>query len=277
MPFLDHVLRGRHVPPERQARGRPPLRALRRREPDQRPEPGAPRGAPRGARRARPAPAALLGQPELASVPRRRAPGDGGRRRQAARSRSSPRRIARTRGAASTSRTSRARGPRSGRARRWSTSCASSTITRGSSRPTPTVCAMRSPRCRRPAARRRGIAFTAHSIPAAMAAGSDYVAQLRRDVRPGGGGGRRASAGRSSTRAGAARLSSRGSSRTSSTTSTPSRPRASRTSSWRRSASCPTTWRSSTTLTPRPASAPPRSASASCEPGRRGPTRPSCG
>ena len=164
MPFLDQ----RAARPQRaaraHARGRAPLRALRRREPDQRPEPRAHRGAAAGARRPRAAPAALLGQPQLAPVPRRHAARDGGRRRRRGRSRSSPRPTARTRAAASTSRTSSGRAPRWGPARPSSTSCASSTTTPASSRPTPTSCARRS-HAAAAAPRRRGSSFTAHSIP----------------------------------------------------------------------------------------------------------------
>ena len=82
-PFLDHVLRGRNVPPGAPARGGAPLRTVRRREPDQRAEPGAARGDPGRARRSRTAPAALLGQQELAPLPRRHPPRDGGGRRPA--------------------------------------------------------------------------------------------------------------------------------------------------------------------------------------------------
>ena len=39
IPFLENVTRGRNVPRERLEEVAPPLRALRRRQPDQRPEP----------------------------------------------------------------------------------------------------------------------------------------------------------------------------------------------------------------------------------------------
>ena len=39
MPFLENVTRGRNVPRERLEEVGAPLRALRRRQPDQRPEP----------------------------------------------------------------------------------------------------------------------------------------------------------------------------------------------------------------------------------------------
>ena len=45
MPFLENVTRGRNVPRERLLGGRPPLRAVRRRQPDQRAEPRADRRA----------------------------------------------------------------------------------------------------------------------------------------------------------------------------------------------------------------------------------------
>ena len=48
-PFLEHVSAGRRSPGA-QARGGPPLRAVRGVSPDQRPEPGAHRRSPRGAR-----------------------------------------------------------------------------------------------------------------------------------------------------------------------------------------------------------------------------------
>ena len=83
--------RGRRpVPPERHrgprhpagaARGgRRALLPVRRPVADQRPEPGVPRRDPRGPGGCPDRPARLLGQPELASLPRRRAPGDARRR-----------------------------------------------------------------------------------------------------------------------------------------------------------------------------------------------------
>ena len=51
MPFLENVTRGRNVPRERLEEVAAALRALRRREPDQRPEPRADRGARARARR----------------------------------------------------------------------------------------------------------------------------------------------------------------------------------------------------------------------------------
>ena len=65
------------------AGGRRPLRPLRRREPDQRPEPSAPScrgGGPRGPRGR---PARLLGEPQLGALARRGGRRDGRRRHQA--------------------------------------------------------------------------------------------------------------------------------------------------------------------------------------------------
>ncbi len=59
------------------------------------------------------------------------------------------------------------------------------------------------------------IAFTAHSIPVAMARNCAYEAQLREAARLVADGGRRRRTGRSSTRAAAARRTCRGSSPTS--------------------------------------------------------------
>src|SRR5262245_32027215 len=79
--------RPRAARPERASgappRGRSPLRALRGYEPDQRPEPGAPPGHPGGVGPPLLEPPALLGQPELASIPFGGAPGDGEGRRPA--------------------------------------------------------------------------------------------------------------------------------------------------------------------------------------------------
>jgi hypothetical protein len=118
------------------------------------------------------------------------------------------------------------------------------------------------------------VAFTAHSIPLDMAATSAYVQQLSRtarlvaaEVAPGG----TACPGSSSTRAGAAGPASRGSSRTSTITCGPwpaqgSMPR------WSpRSASPPITWRWCTTSTWRPGPPPTTPAS-----GSSGPPPPAC-
>ena len=69
------VPRERHARTQRAARAaarrRPPLRAVRRRQPDQRAEPRADRRTRARAARARRRPAGLLRQPQLASVPQR--------------------------------------------------------------------------------------------------------------------------------------------------------------------------------------------------------------
>ena len=133
MPFLENVLRGRNVPPERLREvaahyhhfgGRSPindqcralLAALRE-------ELGPPRAAA----------ARLLGQPQLAPLPRRHAASGWPATACAARSRSSPRPSAPTRAAGSTARTSSGRGRPSASGRRRSTSCVRSTTTRASS------------------------------------------------------------------------------------------------------------------------------------------------
>ena len=155
MPFLDQVLRGRSVPPERKrevarhyerfggvsplnAQNRALIEALRRSSRHTAPASPSTGATGTGIRSWR------------TRSGRWRGTVSGGR------SPSSRPRTARTRGAASISRTSPAPGPRWVRRLRLSTSCAPSTTTRGSSKRTPTGCAWRSPRCRRLAARRRG-------------------------------------------------------------------------------------------------------------------------
>ena len=156
LPFLENVLRGRNVPRERlrevadhyehfggvspiNAQNRALIAALRV-----------------GARRARHRACRSTGATATGT---RSSPTRCGRWRGTAssgRSRSSPRRTAPTPAAGSTCEDiARARSRGRAGARRSSTSCASSTTTRASSRPTPTACARRSPRCRRLAARRR--------------------------------------------------------------------------------------------------------------------------
>jgi ferrochelatase len=105
------------------------------------------------------------------------------------------------------------------------------------------------------------LVFTAHSIPTAMAATSDYEVQLRAaaglvaDRVPG------SSAGTSSSRAGAGRRPSPGSSPTSWPTSRPSTATCATPWWWSRSASPRTTTRSASTSTSRPAPGPTSSGS----------------
>ena len=145
MPFLESVTRGRGRAAGAPRGGRPPLRALRRRQPDQRPEPGADRGAARRARCPRGRPADLLREPQLASVARRHVARDARRRRQQVRSRSSPRPSPPTRGAGSTGRTSSSRRRPSGRSRRKCSSSVRSATTPDSSSRTSSSCVLRSP------------------------------------------------------------------------------------------------------------------------------------
>ena len=122
---MDDVMpvpRERHPRPQRPTRaargGRPPLRALRRRQPDQRPEPRAHRALRVELDATRDRAADLLRQPQLAS---RSSPTRCGRwptTASSARSRSSPPPTPRTRAAASTARTSSTPSRRSGRGRR---------------------------------------------------------------------------------------------------------------------------------------------------------------
>ncbi len=83
MPFLENVVRGKNVPRRAAAGSRPALRTVRRRQPDQRPEPRVAGGAGRRTERPRAAVAGLLGQPQLASAARRCRRPDGRRRRAA--------------------------------------------------------------------------------------------------------------------------------------------------------------------------------------------------
>ena len=80
MPFLENVTRGRGIPRERLEEVGEHYFQLRRRQPDQRPEPGADRRDRGGPRVQRRGPPGLLGQPQLGPLPRRRAAADGGRR-----------------------------------------------------------------------------------------------------------------------------------------------------------------------------------------------------
>ena len=276
MPFLENVLRGRERAAGAAARGGRALRALRRREPDQRAVPRARRGAARGARAPRPPAAGLLGQPPLAPDAGRHAAAHG-RRRRAPRARlRRPRPTARTRAAGSTWTTSPARARRSASARRrWTSSGSSTTTPASSSRSWST---WRRPStgsrpARRAAAR---LVFTAHSIPRALAATCDYEAQLRETAAPRGLPAGPAASGASSTRAAAGRRASRGSSPTSWTTCAPSPPRGCRTWWWRRSGSSRTTWKCSTTSTSRRRAGRSSSGSTWCARPRWAPTPASC-
>ena len=183
IPFLENVTRGRGDPARAARGGRAPLRAVRRRQPDQRAEPRPDRRAPARARRARDRPADLLRQPELGPVPRGHAPRRWRTTASSARSRSSPRRTRATRAAASTARTSTSR-------------------SRRSARDAPEVLKLRmffnhpgfveanadhlrEALARIPAERRATthVAFTAHSIPEAMARACRYEQQLAETAR----------------------------------------------------------------------------------------------
>ena len=180
----DAVPRERHARPQRPARAparrRAPLRALRRRQPDQRPEPRADRGARARAARARHRPAGLLRQPQLASVPHRHDAADA-RRRRRPRARGLHVGVQLVLGLPPVPRGSlqRAAGGRARRAR-GAASCGCSSTTRASSRRTSTACAPRMPELGTGDVH---IAFTAHSIPVAMAANCAYEAQLAEAAR----------------------------------------------------------------------------------------------
>ena len=187
MPFLDQVLRGRNVPPERQrevarhyerfggvspinAQNRALLEALR-----------AELASPR------PAPPPLLGQPELASVPGGHPPRDGGGRR-ATSARPRHVRVQLVLGVPPVPGGHRSRpggGGADGAGRRQASRLPRPPgfVEANADRVRAALATL--PPARRAAAR---IAFTAHSIPAAMASGCDYVAPAPRDVRPGRGG-----------------------------------------------------------------------------------------
>ena len=228
----DPVPRERHARAQRPARaargGRAPLRALRRRQPDQRPEPGADRGAPSRARRTRHRPADLLRQPQLGS-------------------RSSPTRSARWPTTASSARSRSSRPPTPPTPAAASTARTSSTPSRRSG--------PKRPRCvkTRMFFNHPGwIEANADRVRAALAQlgrGSDRPPRVHGALDPGrdgagvplrgsaarvgaarGGGRRSDRLRRSSTRAGAARRRCRGSSPTSSTISARSPRGASRTS-----------------------------------------------
>ena len=176
MPFLENVTRGRNVPARAPARRRASLRALRRRQPDQRPEPRADRGARARAARARRRPAGLLRQPQLAAVPHRHDAADARRRRRRALAVFTSAFSSYSAAAASIARISSTRSRRSATAHREvpRRRACSSTIP-ASSRRTSSVCATRS---RELPAAASHIAFTAHSIPVAMARNCAYEAQL---------------------------------------------------------------------------------------------------
>ena len=174
MPFLENVTRGRGIPRERLRRRRRALPPLRRRQPDQRAEPGADRRR-RADSRGRHRPARLLGQPQLGALRRgrlaRRWPTDGiehvyvlpdlglrlvlrlpavprGHRPGPGRAGADP-------------------APRPVRPRR---SCRTTSTPRASCGPTPTRWPRRWPSCPRTLRDGARLVATAHSIPDAMAA-----------------------------------------------------------------------------------------------------------
>ncbi len=161
-PFLENVTRGRGVPAGAAGRGRAALPALRRGQPDQRPEPGADRGASGSAPSCRSTSATATGT-RWSRTPWPRWPGTAS----APRWSSPPAPTAATRPAASTRRTSCGPARRSVTGRRGWSSCATSSTTRCSSRPTPTRCGPPGRSCPARSAERARLVFTAHSIPAA--------------------------------------------------------------------------------------------------------------
>ena len=276
-PFLDHVLRGRNVPPERRREVARALRALRGREPDQRARTGrswtpSARSSTRTVRRLPLYWGNRNWHPFLADTLRAMA-GDGVRRALAF--------------------VTSAYSSYSG-CRQYLEDIARARAEVGPSAPVvdklrafhdhPGFVQANVERVREaletlPAGRRAGarIAFTAHSIPAAMATGSDYGGQLRETCALVADRVPHSQWALVVPEPERLPARSRGSSPTSWTTWTRSGTRGSRTSSWRPSGSCPTTWRSSTTSTRKRASGRPRSASGWSGQGQRGPTRRSCG
>ena len=84
-PFLENVTRGRGIPRERLEEVGEHYFAVRRPQPDQRPEPRVHRRGRGGLPRPAGSTSGLLGQPQLGPLPRRHAAADAGRRRRAGR------------------------------------------------------------------------------------------------------------------------------------------------------------------------------------------------
>jgi hypothetical protein len=278
VPFLENVTRGRGIPRERLEEVGSTTSTSAAEVADQRPEPRVPRRAARGLRRQRARPAGLLGQPQLGPLPHRHAGqmADDGVRRAPA---SSPRPTRRTPAAGSTARTSPTPSRRRGRA----AARPAAALLQPPGFVEPMVDATLAALAELPTPRDSAhLVFVTHSIPEAMndASGPDggaYVASTAASPRRSSSG----CASRPATappRAGLLlalrrRRTSRGSSPTSTTTSSWLAPTGEpRRSCWCRSASSPTTWRSSTTSTPRRCDR--REARAAVRAGRHGRHRP---
>ena len=282
LPFLENVTRGRGIPRERLEEVGRALPPVRRPVADQRPEPRVPRRAARRPGRGRHRPARLLGQPQLGPLPPRRGRADGRRRRDPGRLLRHQRLLVVVELPAVPREPVRRRRTASRTPRGW-TSCATTSTTRASWSRWST---RSSPRWRElPDGVRDGarLVFVTHSIPTSMndASGPDggaYVAQhldvaavvaerVREEtgVAPGARPGLLLAVRRPPRAvAGAGRQRPpRG----------PRRPRARPPSCWCRSGSSPTTWRSSTTSTPRRSRPRRSSASRSAAPRPRAPTR----
>ena len=269
MPFLENVTRGRGIPRERLEEvgehyhlfgGRSPINDLNR------DLLAAVRADLAGAGIDLPG---LLGQPQLGPLPHRRARRDARRRRHPGRVLRDQRLLVVVELPAVPREPVRRRRAARRRARRGWTSCGTTSTTPGSSSRWSTRSSRRSPSCPTTSGEGAHLVFVTHSIPVGderRAAGPTAAPTSRQHLDVAAAVAARVAAEtghaprprRSSTARARGRRRCRGSSRTSTTTSTRAgRRRARRAWCWSRSGSSPTTWRSSTTSTPR-RSRPPR-------------------